>query len=316
MKILPEDVYGFLGNEVGIRSNSYEVLERLRLMYGRFYLGCDDTPQNGKRSGQDESRFRIQIVDNLASSNELFLNDNFYLYRLSKTDTYCRVTCKDLRTLINDSLRTCDPLTFVQGAVLRTICLLARDYQLMHAGAVSRENEGIIFPALSRMGKTTLALKLVSHGFRFLSDEVACINPDLEIVEPFPRKVNIRHGSRMLLRLPLKLNAMASTVGTEEEWEWTLDIEDIVPRSLSNPCTLRYILFLRGFGEKPGLEYISSANALFELPKFSISPIDNPAFMLFKFAPLLNKIQCFNLVMGDLDETAELVMQLTDHREE
>lgn len=309
---MPEDVYSFLGNEVGILSNSDEILDRLRLLYGRFYLGCADTAETGKGNRNRKSRFGIQVIDNLATSNELTLNDNFYQYRLSKADTDCCITCKDLRTLVLDSLRACDPLTFVQGILLRTISLLAKDYQLIHAGAVSRGNEGIIFPAISGMGKTTLALKLVSHGFRFLSDEVACINPDIEIVEPFPRKVNIRHGSRKLLRLPSKLGSIASPVGLEEEWEWTLDIEDIVPRSISESCTLRYIFFLRGFGSQPRLESISGTDALFELFKFSMSPKDNPAALLFRFASCLNKIQCFNLVMGDLDETARLVTQLVD----
>lgn len=312
MKLLPEDVYVFFDNEVAVRSNSHEVLEHLRLMYGRFYLGCDDNAQPEMRNGGKDSRHRIEVIDNLASSNELVFNDNFYHYRLSKSDNYCNVRWKDLNTLAYDSMRICDYLSFIQGAMLRTICLLSKDYHLIHAGVVSWENEGIIFPAKSMMGKTTLVLKLVSHGFRFLSDEVACLKPDLEIVEPFPRGVSIRKGSQGLLRLPLKQNTKNASTGIEEGWEWRLDIEDVMPFSISNPCTARYIFFLQGFDWKPRLEYVSSSNAIFELFKFSISPIDEPASLLFKFAPLLNKIQCFNLVMGDLDETARLFMQLFD----
>ncbi len=310
--LLPEDVYCFFGNEVGVRSNSHEVLEHLRLMYGRFYLGCDDNDQAEMGNRGNNSRPGFEVIDNLASSNELVLNDDFYHYRLSKSDDYCNVSWKNLNTLAYDSLRICDHLTFIQGAILRTVCLLSQDYHLIHAGVVSWKNEGIIFPACSGMGKTTLALKLVSHGFRFLSDEVACFKPDLETVEPFPRKVSIRQGSQGLLKLPLKQNAKNASKGIEEEWEWKLDIEDIIPFSISNPCTPRYILFLQGFDEKPRLEPISSSNAIFELFKFSISPIDDPASLLFKFAPLFNKIQCFNLVMGDIDETAEIVMELVD----
>jgi hypothetical protein len=164
------------------------------------------------------------------------------------------------------------------------------------------------------MGKTTLVLKLVTHGCKFLSDEVACFNPKLNIIEPFPRKVNIRHGSQGLLGLHLGPNTLDDSMGTGE-WLWTLDIEDIATNSLSNPCAPTYILFLRGFGDRPRLEYISSSNALFELLKFSIGPVDDPGFLLFKFAPLLNKIKCFNLVIGDPDGTAELVMRLADRGE-
>jgi len=58
------------------------------------------------------------------------------------------------------------------------------------------------------------------------------------------------------------------------------------------------------------LEYMARSNALFELLKFWISPGSDPASVLFKLAPFINKIQCFNLIVGDLDETAGLVLQL------
>ena len=309
---LPEDVHGFFGNEIGIRSNSHEVLEHLRLMYGRFYLGCAGDLKDSKGDRGNNSRLVIVVIDNLASSNELLLTDSFYLYRLSKNDNHFNVTSRDLHTLKHDSLRVCDHLTFIQGALLRTISRMARNYQFIHAGAVSRGNRGIIFPGLTGMGKTTLVLKLVSHGFGFLSDEVACINPDLDILEPFPRRVNIRQGSRSLLGLTMKPDTKVTSFGTE--WEWTLDIEDIVPCSLSDQCKPRYILFLKGFGEEPRLEPVSGSDALFELFKFSFSPMEDPAFLLFKFAPLFNEIRCFNLIMGDLDKTAELFMELFDER--
>jgi hypothetical protein len=38
-------------------------------------------------------------------------------------------------------------------------------------------------------------------------------------------------------------------------------------------------------------------------------------FLGFKFAPLLNEVDCFNLVMGDLDETTNLIMEVIDRRQ-
>jgi hypothetical protein len=307
---LPEDVYTFFGHQVYIQSNSQEVLEQLKFMYTRFYSGPYKIILDPTEKFQKASRATVQIIDNLASSNELIINDHFYLYRLSKTDDHYQFTCQDLHNPAQEFVEVCDPLSLIQSAIIRTVSFLEKGYyHLFHAGVVSWDGEGIILPASSFMGKTTLVLKLVSNGFKFLSDEVACLDPVGGILEPFPRKLNVRHGSPDLLGLSLEL-ANINDSKKINEWGWRLDIEDIVPSSISASCPIRYILFLRGFGDKPSLECISASDALFELFKFSVSPINDCASILFKFASLINGIQCFNLVAGDLDETFHLIMGL------
>lgn len=311
IKFLQEDVYNFLGHEIGIQSNSFKVLTHLRSMYGRFYQSSNKAPSSQQKRSGETSGPRMQVIDNLVISNELFITDDYHLYRLSRNNGSYHFTRRDVNTLTHDLSGFCDPLTLVQAVTLETFSHLTRSYHLIHAGAVSWEDKGIIFPANSRMGKTTMVLKLVTHGCKFLSDEVACLNPEVNVIEPFPRKVSIRHDSQGFLGLPLSPDAL--NYYTESgEWLWTLDIEDITPGSLSKPCVPSYILFLHGFGDKPRLEYISSSNGLFELLRFSISPIVDPASLLFKLAPLLHRIKCFNLVIGDPDETAELIMKLAN----
>jgi hypothetical protein len=301
IRFLPEEVYTFLGHEVCIRSNSQEVLEQLRFMYSRFYSWLPRI--------RADSRLTVEIIDNLAGSNELLINDHSYLYRLSKTGQQYEFTCLDLHNPADRFEEACDPLGLIEFAVIKAISFLQKDYHLFHAGVVSWDGGGIILPASSRMGKTTLVLKLVSHGFKFLSDEVGCLDPVRGILEPFPRKLNIRHGTPHLLGLSLELmNINDSRI--MQEWGWRLDIEDIVRSSIATSCPIHHILFLRGFGDKPILERIPAPVGLFELFKSSVSPIGDCASMLFEFAPLLNRIQCFNLVVGGLDETSHLIMGL------
>ncbi len=311
MKFLPEEVYSFLGHEIGVRSNSREILAYLRSVYSRFRQGCDGTTSRYKKQS-NTSRLRVEIIDNLDSSNELIINDSFYHYRLSRYNDYYRGTCQDLQTLAHNYSGSCNPLRLIQTVILRTVILLIKNYHLFHAGAVSWHNKGIIFPANSDMGKTTLVLKLVLNGCKFLSDEIACLNPELNLLEPFPRTLNIRDNSHKLLGLPPWSDIINAP--KTDELGYMLDIEDIAPDSLSKSCTPHYIIFLRGFGDKARLENIPRSNALFELLKFSYSPVDDPASLLFMFAPLLDRIECFNVVIGDLNETAELVMQLADQR--
>lgn len=301
MKILTEDLYSFLGHTIGVSSNSKEILAHLRLVYGRFYQVDEDTSSSNKKKKANARRHRIEIIDNIASSNEIIIKDKFKSYRL---------TCKNLNFLENKELDF-DPLGSIQWFVLWTASILAKKYFLIHAGAVASKTGGMIFPATSGMGKTTLTIKLVQKGFNFLSDEVACLNPERNIIEPFYRKLSLTEESRHLLGLPSFSRKIVRLRG-QEGIKWLLDIEDIVSSSLSGPCTPRYIIFLRGFGEKPRLEYVSCSNALFNLLHYPISPIDNPGFFLFKYASFINKMRCFNLVIGDMDQTAELVMRLAD----
>lgn len=307
-KFLPEDVYSFLGNNIGIRSNSREILAYFKSAYGRFYLGNNDATPNLQAGLEKKPRHVIQVVDNLSSSNEILVDDEDQVFRLK---------CKNLYNFDYDyysSMGTVpDPLSHIDAVFTMKVYDLAKGFNLFHAGSVSWKGEGMIFPAISGMGKTTLTLRLVKQGFKFLSDEVACLNPERDIVEPFFLKLNLSDNSRRLLELPPLPDTFVRLTGSEEK-EWRLDIEDIVPYSLSHSCPLQYVLFLQGFGEKPRLEYISPSNALFKLFKFSFSRIKDPANMLFKFAPLIERVACFNLVMGDLDETVEVIMQMIDGR--
>ena len=308
---LPVDVYSFLGKEIGIRSNSEEVLSHIRSMYGRFYHKSDDEPSSRHMKWEDISRAGMQIINKLDDSSELFINDKHYLYHLSMVDGYSHFTSQNLQTSAEDLSGFCDPLTLIQSSLLTTIAIEAQQYHLIHAGVVSRNNKGVIFSATSGMGKTTLVLKLVGSGCRFLSDEVACFNLGRDLLEPFPRKLNIRRESEELLGLSLGSDAAADSTGPDGT-EHMLDIEEIAPGSISDQCSPNFIIFLRGFGERPRLEQVSGSNAVFELLNSYIGPIENPAALLFEFAPVFNNARCFNLVLGNPDETADLVLRLVD----
>jgi len=310
-ELLQEDIYNFLGHEIGVQSNSAGILEYLRFIYNRFYSGGDKVFLDPLKEPGKTQRLIFRIIDNLHSSNELLIDDTYHLYRLLKKGSSYHITGQNLRTLSYDMEGFCDPPTIIQAALLQTISYLTKDYYLFHAGAVSWDDRGIIFPASPRMGKTTLVVKILSLGFKFLSDEVACLDSNRGVLEPFPRKINIRYESQSLLGLKLLSNNKPHFMETKE-WESTVDIDEIAPATIGRSSPVRYILFLRGFDEKPSLEYIPASKSLFELFNFSISPVDDRASVLFKFAPHMDRIQTFNLVVGNLDETADLVMKLVN----
>ena len=312
MNSLSEDIYTFAGNEVCIRSNSKTLSNHLKSVYKRFYNRPSGVSSNHTPIKQKNSCLAIDIIDNLATSNELTINDSFYLYRISAHNGSYKWISQDIATKGQNYTGTCDLLHFVQTVVLRTITLLMSDYHLFHAGVVSWRNQGIILPAHPDRGKTTMVVKLVMSGCRFLSDEIACFNPDLTRLEAFPRRISIRNNSRKLLGLPEWSESM-DVIKTAEN-EWMLDIEDIVPDSLSKTCVPHFIFFLQGFADNPRLEHIPSAESLIELLKFTYCHVENPAELLYKCVPLVNHLRCYNLVSGNLDETAELILNEVKRR--
>jgi hypothetical protein len=123
--------------------------------------------------------------------------------------------------------------------------------------------------------------------------------------------VNVRHESVDMIGLSLGRGAARRTTGPQDD-VWTVGIEDILPGSLSGPCLPRFLLFLRGFGEKTRLEYVSGSNAAFDLLRFSFCRPDDPASALLDLAPIIDRMRCFNLIMGELDEAVECVVRLVN----
>lgn len=69
----------------------------------------------------------------------------------------------------------------------------------MHGGGVAFRNKGVMVCGDSGAGKTSLILKLLSNGFKFLSDEVIPLDKKTGMMVPFPRSVGLRPEARFLL---------------------------------------------------------------------------------------------------------------------
>lgn len=297
-----EDRYDFNGHTVAVRSDSDGALRHLRWVYGRFLVS--------DAAGEADASCVLTVLDRISNSGELRLSGGSRNYTLY---------CKDLQSFDYDRYdsrgNVPDPLAFVQWYVIENISLLARGCQLIHAASLAWGDDGVIFPAASGRGKTTLALGLVKRGFRFLSDELAWLDSRSVSVEPFPRRVHVSDHSLQLLSLPPgpEARAFSREGGTQE---WALDPTDVAPDVEIGPARLRHVVFLNGFGEAPRLRPLSSTAGLMRLFKFSVQPPSDPAATIFDFAPLLERARCFELVVGDLNATANLVQTLVCGREQ
>lgn len=75
----------------------------------------------------------------------------------------------------------------------------------MHGGGVAFQNKGIMVCGDSGTGKTSLILKLLSSGFKFLSDEVIPVEKKTGLMVPFLRSVGLRPEARDLFEKEFSL---------------------------------------------------------------------------------------------------------------
>lgn len=305
VRFLPDDVYRFIGLQLYVRSNSQEVLDYLRSIYRRFYLPGGETASPQTDKGQSQASV-MEVVDRIEKDRKLTIRDEFESLTLQ---------CEDLYTLSPDDPRAVNgvpyPMAYAQWSMLKNVSLRATDYHLIHAGAVAWGNQALIFPAVSESGKTTLCLSLVRQGFKFLSDEIACLHRNRGVVEPFPRTARFDERSRRLQGIqPSQAVKLPHTEG--EHTQWLVDVENVFSPASSGPALLRHIIFLRGFGETSRLEPLSQTAALIELFKQNLRRPENAMEALFEFAPIMNGVRCFKLIMGDLDEATQIIRTLVD----
>jgi HprK-related kinase A len=79
-----------------------------------------------------------------------------------------------------------------------------RKYLLLHAASVERDGKVLIVTGESGAGKSTLSALLGEHGWRFMGDEFALIDPETGLAHPFPRPVSLKNQA---------INVMAEIVG-------------------------------------------------------------------------------------------------------
>jgi HprK-related kinase A len=81
-----------------------------------------------------------------------------------------------------------------------------RRFLLLHAASVERDGKVLILTGESGSGKSTLSALLGEHGWRFMGDEFALIDPETGLAHPFPRPVSLKNTA---------IDVMAALVGND-----------------------------------------------------------------------------------------------------
>jgi hypothetical protein len=127
--------------------------------------------------------------------------------------------------------------------IFRHIFNLFRDFYIIHAGVVSRGEDGIVLTGQSCFGKTTLTLEMVRKGYRFLSDEFCPIERGTMRISPFPRTISLSAESMAVLKnVPHEITAQKN----DERGKKLFDIDAWKEGSIGQHAIGKHFFFVRG----------------------------------------------------------------------
>src|SRR5689334_5746793 len=181
---------------------------------------------------------------------------------------------------------------------------LRSDLYFVHAAVLAFRDHAIALVAPSGFGKSTTTWALLHHGFKYLSDEIAPIDPRTLRVLPFPRALCLKNNPPCDYSLPLDVIATGRTIHVPT---------GVLPNgTITEPLSLDSILFLRfiGDGEFPGLKRLGAAESTVRLCTNALNPRAHRDCGLDSAMAIVANARCYELLTGDLRRTCELVKSL------
>ena len=181
-------------------------------------------------------------------------------------------------------------------------------FLLVHAGAVvTPAGKGVLFPAASGSGKTTMVTALIRAGFGFLSDELAVIEPGTGRIHPFPRALNLKDGTLSLF----------PGLRPDDDGLWGVRsrafarVATVRPSAEAGPAEIGYVIAPRHTpGAATEVTTLGSAEVTKELWTNTLNLPRFGSKALFVLADLGSRVKGHRLISSDLQESVDTVMDL------
>jgi hypothetical protein len=184
---------------------------------------------------------------------------------LHKTDLYATIFIEDVSK--------CAPwfiMRFVFYMVIGAM-LGNNGFEVVHAGAVARNNEGILIVGSPGSGKSTLVLACMQLEMNLLADDVLFLDKDDGVVKvyAFPEDIGVRKGTIEMLGHYEFIQA----VSNDERQKRFVDVQRFFQGQYARSCAVRLMVFLhkKQRSEEFRAEPLSPAQAVSSLMQEYIS---------------------------------------------
>jgi hypothetical protein len=180
------------------------------------------------------------------------------------------------------------------------------DLYFVHASVLERQGHVILIAATSGTGKSTTAWALLQHGFRYLSDELAPIDPGTLTVHAYPHALCLKAVPPGPYPLP------PNVVQTER----TLHIPagDIGQSVIRHSRPLKALFFLQREpnASRATSSKLSAAEAGTRLYANTLNALAHPGHGLDTAIGIASAVPAFLLNAGELRPTCELIQNIVD----
>ena len=188
----------------------------------------------------------------------------------------------------------------------------------LHSSALEVDGQGVIFPGLSGVGKSTLTAGLLARGWRYLCDEFALIHTGTLQLQPYPRAICIKRASHPIIEsLGLAVHGNRHYVKAAKGLVGFIRPKSVRSDVVGRACPVRYIIFPKYTqGAGPALVPISRAEAAFELHRFCFNLLRCRGVGLDVLAGVVRGASCYRLTAGEITETCDVVQGLVERAEQ
>ncbi|RKT47483.1 hypothetical protein BDD21_5072 [Thiocapsa rosea] len=189
----------------------------------------------------------------------------------------------------------------VQRDLVVTLQRLRPDLLFFHSAVLQRDGVAILLAAPSGSGKSTTCWGLLHHGFDYMSDELAPIDPQTNLVYPYPVALTLKSAPAKPYCLPVDAFQTARAAYVPA---------DVLPAVQSQePIPIGAVLFVRysPLEQKPHLRSLTAAEATVFLYPNLLNALAHESMGLDQVIRLTSSVPCYELVSAGLKSTASYV---------
>lgn len=175
------------------------------------------------------------------------------------------------------------------------------DLLFLHAGALEYEGRACLLVAPSGNGKSTTTWALVNSGFRYMSDELAPIDPVSMQVHLYPHALNLKAAPPDPFTLPAGALYTTYTIHVPTE-HFPTEIR-------KEPAPLAAIFFLRydPDASAPSLSPMSKGEAGARIYSNALNLLAHARYGLDAAIKIATRGACYELITSDLQKTCALI---------
>ena len=211
---------------------------------------------------------------------------------------------KTLVEVTNNEALQYDVVYFLEKLITIDLQKQRTDLYFVHSSALERNGGVIMIAAESGTGKSTTAWALLQHGFQYLSDELAPIDPARMEVHPYPHALCLKSTPPGPYPLP------DTAVRTERTIH--IPVTSLPVSIIRQPTPLRALIFLQRDTDVdvPTYAEVSPAEAGARLYANTLNALAHPGKGLDVAVNIASSVPAFTLHAGELRATCELISDL------